>query len=216
MVKRKIAAALLAVAAGCGRQALMEDIPPPTGWAQRITADRMEKDREFRDGAASPLLPEDRAGFRGLDYWPIQPGYRLVGPMERHRSPERFTILSTSGKPRPCEKYGRVAFALFDKTYGLEVYRLLDVEAEPGRESLFLPFTDETTGRETYPAGRYVDLEGPYGGPYVLDFNRAYNPMCAYGDPERYACPVTPPENRLPLRVEAGERGYRRRERARS
>jgi uncharacterized protein (DUF1684 family) len=68
---------------------------------------------------------------------------------------------------------------------------------------------DGTTGQETYHAGRYVDLQGPEGGPFVLDFNLAYNPWCAYGAAERYVCPVTPPENRLAVRIEAGERGHR-------
>ncbi len=89
----------------------------------------------------------------------------------------------------------------------LQVYRLLDLPDRPGGEGLFLPFKDETTGKESYAAGRYVDLEGPDGGPFVLDFNRAYNPSCAYGDPERFQCPVTPAENALPISVTAGERG---------
>ena len=80
---------------------------------------------------------------------------------------------------------------------------------QEGAADFFLAFTDETTGRETYPAGRYIELDGPPGGPYVLDFNLAYNPYCAYGRPERFACPRTPPENRLSVPIEAGERGYR-------
>jgi len=67
---------------------------------------------------------------------------------------------------------------------------------------------DKGSGSTTYPAGRYVDLVGPSGGPYVLDFNYAYNPSCAYGDPERFQCPATPAANRLPVPIEAGERGW--------
>ena len=70
---------------------------------------------------------------------------------------------------------------------------------------------DATTGTETYPAGRYLELFGPPGGPFALDFNRAQNPSCAYGAPERFACPVTPAENRLELRIEAGETGFKSR-----
>ena len=124
--------------------------------------------------------------------------------------PERLTLLSTTGKARPCETYGSVSFVLRGQACRLRVYRLLDVEAPSLTTSLFLPFTDGTTGAETYPAGRYVNIEGPEKGPYVVDFNRAYNPQCAYGAPERFACPVTPAENRLPVRIEAGERGYKR------
>ena len=89
----------------------------------------------------------------------------------------------------------------------LQVYRLLDLPERSGGDGLFLPFKDQTTGKETYAAGRYVDLDGPDDGPFVLDFNLAYNPSCAYGEPERFQCPVTPAENRLPIAVTAGERG---------
>ena len=89
----------------------------------------------------------------------------------------------------------------------LQVYRLLDQPPRQDGLGLFLPFKDRTTGKDTYPAGRYVDLEGPDGGPFVLDFNRAYNPSCAYGEPERFQCPVTPAENTLSVAVSVGERG---------
>jgi uncharacterized protein (DUF1684 family) len=105
-----------------------------------------------------------------------------------------------------------VGFRLGDQELRLQVYRLLDSAPAQGDAGYFLPFMDGTTGQESYPSGRYVDLVGPIGGPYVLDFNAAYNPLCAYGAPERYVCPVTPRENRLPVRIEAGERGYRREE----
>jgi uncharacterized protein (DUF1684 family) len=92
-------------------------------------------------------------------------------------------------------------------TRTLQVYRLLDLPERAGGDGLFLPFKDGTTGNETYSAGRYVDLQGPDGGPFVLDFNRAYDPSCAYGDASRFECPVTPKENTLTVRVTAGERG---------
>jgi hypothetical protein len=184
--------------------------PAPSGWEAELAAERAAKDRRYRESPESPLIDADRRAFRGLDYWPADPGFRFVGALEVNERLERFTIVTTTGKPRPCEKYGRVRLATPDAVHTLQVYRLLDVAVAPGREAFFLPFLDATSGVETYPAGRYVDLEGPNGGPYVLDFNRAYNPLCAYGDAERFACPRTPEENRLPIRVEAGERGYKR------
>jgi hypothetical protein len=197
-------------ACGPGPGDLMVVAPPPSGWADSIASDRAAKDQEFRTDPETPLLPQDVPTFRGLDYWPPDPSYRLAGPIHRDEAPRRFTILSTTGKPRPCETYGSIAFDLRGKRCRLRIYRLLDTAPQPGVAGLFLPFTDATTGRETYPAGRYVDLTGPDGGPYVVDFNRAYNPSCAYGAPERFACPVTPAENRLSVRIEAGERGYRK------
>jgi uncharacterized protein (DUF1684 family) len=208
------AAVLLSLAVllrcGGGERPMVVSAPPP-GWAGELAAERAAKDKEFRTSPETPLLAADVPSFKGLDYWAPDPAYRFGGPIERDEKPERFTILSTTGKPRPCETYGRVVFDIHGKRCRLRIYRLLDTPQATGTAALFLPFTDATTGRETYPAGRYVDLAGPDGGPYVLDFNRAYNPLCAYGAPERFACPVTPADNRLAVGIEAGERGYKRR-----
>lgn len=204
-----LTAAVLAACGGGAEERLVAG-DPPAGWAERIAADRATKDGEFRSDPETPILAADLPSFRGLEYWPPDPAYRFSGPIFRYERPERFTILSTTGKPRPCERYGRIRFEVRGRECALQVFRLLDVEEAPGDPGFFLPFTDETTGRETYPSGRYVDIEGSPGGPYVVDFNRAYNPLCAYGAPERYVCPVTPAENRLRCRIEAGERGWRR------
>jgi uncharacterized protein (DUF1684 family) len=188
----------------------MEPAPPPSGWEGELSSERADKDQRFREDPESPLLPGDREGFRGLEYWPPDPAYLFLGTIRLHDSPERFEILTTTGKPRPCEKYGSVSFEIGGRRCELQVYRLLDVPDPDAAENLFLPFTDKTSGRESYPAGRYVDLQDAAGGKYLLDFNRAYNPLCAYGAPERFICPATPRENHLPVRLEAGERGYRK------
>ena len=206
-----LAAGIISSLAGCGggTDGVMEPIPAPRSWAERTTEERRQKDEQFKTDPASPLLPGDLPTFRGLSYWPPDPSYRFVGRLHVNERPERFTILTTSGKPRPCEKYGEVRFLLQGTECTLQVYRLLDTEPLPGVSRLFLPFTDGTTGKETYVAGRYVSLEGPQDGPFLLDFNRASNPWCAYGAPDRFACPVAPAENRLPVRVEAGERAFK-------
>jgi uncharacterized protein (DUF1684 family) len=201
--------ALALLAGSCGGGTLRPS-EPPAAWSDELAAERKRKDAEFRQAPDTPPRAEDVASFTGLEYWPPDPAWRLTGPIEVNDRLERFTIITTTGKPRPCEKYGRVRIERGGALHTLQVYRLLDVAAEPGRDAFFLPFLDETSGRETYEAGRYVDVVGPKGGPYVVDFNRAYNPLCAYGAAERFACPVTPAENRLPFRVEAGERGYRK------
>ena len=188
----------------------MSRVPPPAEWSDTLLAQRAERDRFFRENPESPLPEGAASGFRGLEYWDPDPGYHFVGPVNLHYQPERFTIVTTTGKERPCEKVGWVRFSIGGEEHTLQVYRLLDQPSRPGDPGYFLPFMDATTGTETYPAGRYVDLVGPVGGPFVLDFNTAYNPFCAYGAPERYVCPRTPAENRLAVRVEAGERGYHR------
>lgn len=201
--------ALAAVAmVGCGssHDGAMVSVRTPRNWATELERHRGTKDDYFRRAADTPLSGEAKAGFAGLDYWEPDPEFYFLGDLRRHANPEPFEIITTSGEQRPCERFGWVSFPIDGQTRTLQVYRLLDIADE--WEALLLPFRDATTGAETYPAGRYVDLEGPPGGPYVLDFNRAYNPSCAYGDVARFACPVTPPENRLDVRVEAGERGY--------
>lgn len=210
-MRRRGAVALIACLAGCsgGGPGRFDPVPPPTSWTADLAAERAAKDRQFATDPESPVPESDRAAFPGLEYFPVDPSYRFAGWIERYPQPERFTIVTTNGKPRPCEKIGRLRFEIRGEPQTLQVYRLLDNDERPGDEGLFLPFADATTGKETYPAGRYVELDGPPGGPYVLDFNRAYNPWCAYGSPERYQCPVTPAENRLAVRIEAGERGYR-------
>jgi uncharacterized protein (DUF1684 family) len=202
----------------------MVSILPPAHWEAGLEADRAAKDEAYRASPDTPLLPADVESFAGLDYWPPDASYYFAGPIRVYAQKEQFQIVTTSGKQRPCEKFGWIEFPIDGSSHKLQVYRLLDLGVGMDEESLMLPFTDVTSGKETYPAGRYVDLVGPPGGiritpasdgrpiavgPYVLDFNRAYNPSCAYGAPERFACPVAPKANRLGIRVEAGERGFK-------
>ena len=204
--------ALFAVVVGCRpaeQQPRMHRLEPPPTWAERLQADRQSKDISFgRDPSVSPLPAEQRDGFRGLDYWEPDPRYYFVGRIQAYPAPERLTMITTAGQPRPCERIGWIEVELPDGPQQLQVYRLLDQQPTGTGQDLFLPFQDSTTGEETYHAGRYLNLDGPPGGPYVLDFNRAYNPHCAYGAPERFACPVTPKENRLDARIAVGERNY--------
>jgi uncharacterized protein (DUF1684 family) len=208
-------AALLFAAAlpggGCGsaERGLMVQIPPPRNWEAELIRYREAKDRQFKTSAESPLLPDDVAEFAGLDYWEPDPDLYFAGPIHSYREPQRVEVITTTGQQRPAEKYGYVRFRLGGRVQTIQVYRLLDQEPREGVDGLFVAFLDVTSGKETYPAGRYIDFLGEAGGPYVLDFNLAFNPSCAYGDPERFACPRAPEENRISVRIEAGERGYK-------
>jgi len=199
--------AMSAALFACGSAETMSVVPPPTSWSQQLTLERRQKDADFASDPDSPIPQKRRAEFRGLAYFPADPTWRYAGWVERYPVAEKLDVATTSGKARPCERWGRVTFLREGRALTLQVYRLLDLPERPGGSGLFLPFKDATTGKDTYPAGRYVDLDGPDGGPFVLDFNRAYNPSCAYGEPERFQCPVTPPENALAIAVTAGERG---------
>lgn len=199
---------LLAIlaAGGCSRP-----VPesPPIGLRFLATAEisrfRAEKDEEFRTDPNSPIPPELRSTFRGLEYFPVEETLRFAVRLRRYPQPVPLTIVTTAGVPRPAQKAGYVEFPWQGELRRLQVYLLLDAPPEAAGE-LFLPFLDQTSGKETYASGRYVELAPGGNDWYVLDFNLAYHPLCAYGR-TIYRCPRTPEENRLPFPVCAGERG---------
>ncbi len=168
-----------------------------------IAGYRAEKDAFFKSSPRSPIPADGRTTFSGLPYYPIDED--LVFD-ELHLEPyigdepTTFQIPTSDGKLRPAHRAGTFTFELGGAARRLTAYVL-----DGGRpESLFLPFLDGTSGHETYGAGRYLDLEPDEDGTYAIDFNQAYHPSCVYAP--QYSCPLTPAENRLATRVEAGER----------
>jgi uncharacterized protein len=143
----------------------------------------------------SPYLRE----FQGIDYFPPREEYRVLGRFVP--DPKKIPITNILGQTEPEDSPGYVVFQL----RGHE-YRLRPVLDDPGSQDLFFVFHDLTSEHETYGAGRFLDTPPPKGGQVLLDFNKAYNPPCAFTP---YAtCPLPPKENRLPVRVEAGEKKY--------
>jgi uncharacterized protein (DUF1684 family) len=141
------------------------------------------------------------AEYKGIPYFPPDLAYRIVAPLQANPKPDTTIILSTRGNRRRAVRVGWFHFDLNGKRCRLEATRLL--EPGVGEEDFSLFFTDSTTGKESYKVGRYLDAEPRPDGLYVLDFNRAYNPACAYSD--HYNCPIPPRENRLSVAVHAGE-----------
>ena len=172
---------------------------------KKLDADLLEmrtrKNQYFRTANDSPLPAQLKPVFTALEYYEPDWKYRFEGPVIRYPNPSKFQMITTSGVSRDAIKYGHIRFMLQGKEFQLEVYRLLDL-AE--KNLLFVPFVDANVGKETYPAGRYIDLEEKPDGRYVIDFNAAYNPSCAYGGD--FPCPVTPKENHLPIAIPAGEK----------
>jgi uncharacterized protein (DUF1684 family) len=167
---------------------------------------RADKDEYFRSGHGSPVPPDEREAFAGIPYFPVDEAFvaenLTLEPYEGDE-PVRFEIPTTDGRLRPAERAGEFRFDLAGAPARLTAYRLASADGE-ARDSLFVPFLDATTGTDSYGAGRYLDLEPEDDGTWTIDFNLAYHPSCVY-DP-RFSCPLTPAENRLPVRVEAGER----------
>lgn len=171
-----------------------------TAWARWCA----ERNVLFAAHPQSPLAQPQRRTFAGLTYFEYTPGARVLAQVEE-RDPKLYDIPTSGGSSSRMRRFATASFDLFGRSQTLELYWL-----EEYGGGLFLPFRDATSGDETYGAGRYLldtvkgaDL-GVEESRLVLDFNFAYNPSCVY-DP-RWICPLTPPANRLPVPVRAGER----------
>lgn len=142
------------------------------------------------------------AEYKGLDYYPVDVSYRFELALTPNPTPEAIVIMSTRGTPRRAIRIGWFDFRLGGRAYRLEATRL--VEPGIGEEAASVFFRDATSGVETYPLGRYVDAERLPDGRYLLDFNLAYNPACAYST--HYNCPLPPRANTLDVEIRAGEK----------
>jgi uncharacterized protein len=180
----------------------------------RIYYDSIEKNRTGKNirlmySESTPLTPEQQRSFKGLDYFP--PDIHFLIEATVHKNPEEEIVLMTTTTGRKPEyiKYGEVRFSIDTLEYSLAAYqskKLLDVKQDENH--LFIPFRDGTSGKESYEGGRYIDcIINLEGQKTLLDFNKAYNPYCAYNP--SYSCVIPPEENNLPVRIEAGEKKFR-------
>lgn len=157
---------------------------------------RAEKDAFFGGHPQSPLTPEQRADFKGLAYFPENDSLRLEVIVEEIPEKPRFEMQTSTGDVQTYERFGTFKFPVDGQDAELTIYR--------SQHGFFLPFVDSLAGKETYPAGRYLEPEPLPGGRFIIDFNYAYNPYCAYN--EMWSCPITPVENRLKVAIRAGEK----------
>lgn len=196
---------LLSAFLGCGDDPapgpLTMDDAELERWEIALVEWRIEKNEDFMVPERTPLPAAVLDGFEGLDYYFPAPAFRYRVPLELAARPDTVIMTRSGGDQMPYVVAGHVRFRHDDQDHQLTVYG----PARPGPDYLFLPFYDLTNGQETYPGGRYVDLDLADDGTVELDFNKAYNPLCAYGGTQ-WNCALPPAENRLPLRVEAGEK----------
>ena len=157
---------------------------------------RAEKDEFFARHPQSPLTREQRLNFRGLNYFPENKALSLEVKVEEFPVKEEFEMQTSTGSAQLYQKYGKFKFAVDGVEAELILYR--------SEHGFFLPFIDSLAGSETYPAGRYLEPEPLPGNYFLVDFNLAYNPYCAYN--EMWSCPIAPPENRLKVAIRAGEK----------
>jgi len=175
-------------------------------YVESIEKHRTGKNIKLMYSESTPLKPEQQRLFDGLNYFNPDITYQLEATLIKE--PEQETVVMKTSTERAPEyiKYGKVKFTFNGQELILLAYQSKKLaEVVEGDTYLFIPFRDETSSKESYGGGRYVDCEIPSkGNTILLDFNKAYNPYCAYNP--RFSCVIPPEENRLPVRIEAGEK----------
>ena len=161
-----------------------------------LTDFRAEKDEFFATDPQSPLTAEQKRNFTGLQYFPENESLRLEVEIERLFEQEPMQMQTSTGGVQTYVRHSRFKFQVEGQEAQLTIYQ--------NENGYFLPFVDALAGQETYPAGRYLEPEELYGNYFLVDFNLAYNPYCAYN--EMWSCPITPAENRLKVTIRAGEK----------
>jgi uncharacterized protein (DUF1684 family) len=191
---RVILIGLIALVGACGG-------PPPT-YSDQIATWHAEKDRFMRESPDSPVLSGKRPGFPPLSYFPVDPSYRIPAALQLAPPGPVVDMPTSTGVRRPMHRVGTLAFTLAGHPL-MTLGAFVEADDKEMRR-LFVPFSDLTSGLETYQGGRYLDLDRTPTGFYDLDFNRAYHPFCLFNP--AYECPYPPAENRLKTPIRAGER----------
>jgi len=173
-------------------------------YKEGIQKEREEKDRFMRTADESPLAKKTET-FAGLKYFDADPKYRIIANLTPVQNRNVILLKTSDGKEERYMDYATAEFELDGIACKLLILEVM--EMGPFRGKLFLAFGDETSAQETYGAGRYLDVtKVPGSATITLDFNKAYNPYCAYND--TYSCPFPPAENLLKVAIKAGEKNY--------
>jgi uncharacterized protein len=168
-------------------------------WKRALLRFRAEKDEFMRQSRDSPFSRPGSAKFVALRYFEPDPAFRFESRLERYPVESSMVMATSKGTRQLFNRVGRFNLLLEGDRVQLQAYQSAGME-DP---SLFIPFRDATSGRETYPSGRYLDMKVEHDDNYLVDFNYAYNPYCAYN--EGYVCPLPPRENWLKVAMRAGE-----------
>ena len=171
-------------------------------WARALTRYRAEKDEFFRRSEDSPFPRTERGSFTGLNYFEPAPSFRFESRLHRYPDPASVMMTTSKGTRQLFNRVGYFEMNVDGKQVRVQAYQ----SAERADPNIFVPFRDATSGKESYGAARYLDLEVEHDDSYAVDFNYAYNPYCAYS--EDYVCPLPPQENWLSVPIPAGEKKY--------
>lgn len=170
---------------------------------QTIDVFQNQINNEYADSINSPLTKADRLKFKSHDFYPVNLDYVVIATLKVTPGQKIFDMPTTTDRKPKYVKYGEITFKIKRKKYKLNVYQSMDLLNKPEYvDYLFLPFKDLTSGNTSYGGGRYIDLQVSPAKRIIIDFNKAYNPYCAYN--HTFSCPVPPPENFLKVKVLAG------------
>lgn len=171
-----------------------------------VTDYQKELNMFFKDASRSPLKKKDLRNFTGLDFFKIDSSFIVTASLKRIENAPIFEIATTTDRKALYKEYGILSFYLNGKEFSLTVYQSQeDLESSTQKNKLFLPFTDDTSGNESYGGGRYMDIfitDISKENNITLNFNNTYNPYCAYNS--LYSCPLTPRKNHLDIEIKAG------------
>ena len=166
-----------------------------------LTDFRRSKDDFLARDHHSPLTDDQQRSFSGLSYYDENPALRLELEVGTFDTDEVIEMQTSTGDVASYVRWGKVAFQVDGESAELTIFK------DTGGGEFFLPFADATSGDETYPSGRYLEIHELQGDKVLVDFNNAYNPYCAYN--EQWSCPLTPFENRLKVPIRAGEKNFK-------
>ncbi|TAG07394.1 MAG: DUF1684 domain-containing protein [Cytophagia bacterium] len=162
-----------------------------------------ELNASYKNKKTSPLSAKDLASFKKHSFFKINSKYCVEATVINSTDEKPFPMPTTAGTKTMYIKYGVANFEIDNKKYALNIYQSIDLSKKPGYEDyLFMPFRDLTNGKTTYEGGRFMDFRISKDNKIIIDFNKAYNPYCAYSD--NYACPIIPKENSLEVEILAG------------
>jgi len=165
---------------------------------------------EYADKKSSPLTDKDFIKFSSLDFFKINKELSVLADFKRTPNEKPFKMLTTTSRLVKYVKFGEAHFKIKDKSFKLNIYQNQEIINKPEyKNHLFLPFTDLTNGKESYGSGRYIDLSQEditKDNKIVINFNKAYNPYCAYN--HKYSCPIPPKENFLAIEINAGVKKF--------
>lgn len=182
----------------------------PEDYEKNLEEARQEKESVLKSRKDSPLQKADRKAFTHLNYFDIDPQWRMEVEFRRVHDGDVIDMPTSAGVAKKFQVYGYLVVIIEDKNFSVMTYKRIWPEGSPHKpdhETLFIPFMDMTTGNSTYGGGRYMDIEIPADGDMVvLDFNTCYNPYCAYGT--GFSCPIPPPNSFIKAEVTAGEKNY--------